>query len=113
MCRHLAVSRGGFYSWCRRPESERSRQNRRLASRIKQVHEESRGTYGSPRVHAEMVAEGTPVGRHRVAKLMRQEGIRARRKQRFVKTTDSKHDLPVAPNLVQRDFSPTSPAAGT
>jgi transposase InsO family protein len=109
MCRHLAVSRGGFYSWCKRPECKRAKQNRQLAARIKQVHEESRGTYGSPRVHAELAAEGTPAGRHRVAKLMRQEGIRARRKRRFVKTTDSKHNLPIAPNLVQRDFSPAEP----
>jgi transposase InsO family protein len=109
MCRHLEVSRGGFYSWCKRPECARAKQNRRLAARIKLVDEESRGTYGSPRVHAELAAEGTLAGRHRVAKLMRQEGIRARRKRRFVKTTDSKHDLPIAPNLVQRDFSPAEP----
>lgn len=109
MCRHLEVSRGGFYAWCKRPECERAKQDRGLAARIKQVHEESRGTYGSPRVHAELAAEGTPAGRNRVAKLMRQEGIRARRKRRFVKTTDSKHDLSIAPNLVQRDFSATAP----
>jgi putative transposase len=109
MCRHLLVSRPGFYAWRKRPESERSKSNRHLAARVKQVHEESRGTYGSPRVHAELAAEGTPVGRHRVAKLMRQQGIRARRKRRFVRTTDSKHDLPVAPNLVQRDFSAAEP----
>ena len=111
MARHLEVSRAGFYAWLKRPESERSRQNRRLTQRIQEVHAESRGTYGSPRVHAELVAEGTAVGRHRTAKLMRLAGIRGRKKKRVVRTTDSKHDLPIAPNLVQRDFSPTRPNA--
>jgi transposase InsO family protein len=109
MCRHLEVSRAGFYAWLGRPESERSKRNRDLTQRIKKIHKDSRGTYGSPRVHVELVGQGKRVGRHTVAKLMRQAGVRARRKRKFVKTTDSNHNLPVAPNLVARDFAPRNP----
>jgi transposase InsO family protein len=76
MCRHLEVSRAGFYAWLGRPESERSKRNRDLTQRIKKIHKDSRGTYGSPRVHVELVGQGKRVGRHTVAKLMRQAGVR-------------------------------------
>ena len=109
MARHLNVSRAGYFAWLKRPESQRSKQVRSLTERIRAIHAESRGTYGSPRIHAELVADGVPAGRHRVAKLMRRAGVQARRKHSFVRTTDSNHKLPVAPNLVQRDFSPEAP----
>jgi putative transposase len=109
MARHLRVSRAGYYAWLKRTESQRAKQDRILTGRIAAIHEGSRRTYGSPRIHAELVAEGMRVGRNRVAKLMRKAGIRARRRRRSVRTTDSNHKLPVAPNRVQRSFSPEAP----
>ncbi len=104
MCGLLGVSRAGFYAWAHRAESARSRSNRELTVHISAIHEESRRTYGSPRVHAELRFRGRPVGLHRVARLMRFSGIRARRKRRFVRTTTSDSTLPVAPNVLARDF---------
>ncbi len=109
LCRVLGVSRAGYYAWEGREESARQKANAALAERIRQVHQQSRGNYGSPRVHAELKAQGEHVGRHRVARLMREEGLRARRRRRFVHTTDSKHGLPVAPNVLARDFRPPGP----
>ena len=76
MCRLLRVSASGYYAWRRRPESARVQHDRALLSKIKRVHEASRGVYGSPRVHAELVAEGVSVGRHKVAQLMRLARLR-------------------------------------
>ena len=109
LCRVLEVSRPGFYAWCDRPESKRAAENRALRVRIRAVHKASRETYGSPRVHATLAAEGTRVSRVRIAKLMRAEGLQVRRKRRFVRTTDSKHNLPVAANVLNRQFTPTEP----
>lgn len=109
MCALLEVSRSGYYGWRRRPESERGRQNRRLMVEIRAVHRVTRGVYGSPRVHAELRARGYRCGRHRVARLMRQEGIKARQRRVFKRTTNSSHRLPVAPNLLQRRFRASRP----
>lgn len=109
MCGQLGVSRSGYYAWKERPESERQRTDRELAEQVVAVHQQSRGTYGSPRVHAELRAWGRKVSRKRVARLMGQQGLVARKKRRFVRTTDSRHAQPVAPNLLERDFSPAQP----
>jgi transposase InsO family protein len=109
MCQQLGVSRSGYYAWKGRPESERHKADRVLAEVVTTVHQESRGTYGSPRVHAELRARGQRVSRKRVARLMRQHDIAARKKRRFVRTTDSRHNQPVAPNILERDFSPGQP----
>jgi len=109
MCRALEVSRSGFYAWGVRPESERSKENKRLTLEIKKVHEESRRTYGSPRVHAELQEHGFEVGRNRVARLMRESGLQAKGKRRFKKTTDSEHGRPVAPNRLSRKFDVEAP----
>lgn len=109
MCRALEVSRSGFYAWRGRPASKRSTQNRLLLERIKAVHRKSRKTYGSPRVHVQLVAEGERCGRGRVERLMRANGIRAKQKRKFVATTDSKHDLPVAENILDREFRVEEP----
>jgi transposase InsO family protein len=71
MCRLLAVSASGFYAWRKRPESARVQRDRDLLAKVRQVHEASKGVYGSPRVHAELVAQGMCVGRHKIAQLMR------------------------------------------
>ena len=109
MCRCLCVSRAGYYAWASRPESPRSIENRALAVHIKAAFDESRGTYGSPRVHEELKAKGFPVGRHRVARAMRTGGLRGRKKRRFVATTQSNHEFPVAPNLLARRFDVAAP----
>jgi transposase InsO family protein len=109
MCEQLGVSRSGFYAWRERPESARQQQEQQLAEEVAQVYQESRGTYGSPRVHAEMRARGRKVSRKRVAKLMKKQKLAARKKRRSVRTTDSNHANPVAPNVLERDFSPDQP----
>ncbi len=109
MCRVLDASPSGFYDWLRRPEGPRAVEDRVLVEKIQAVHSESRRTYGSPRVHASLKAEGYRIGRKRVARLMRENDIRARTKRKFRVTTDSRHDLPVAPNLLDRQFTVEAP----
>ena len=109
MCEQLEVSRSGYYAWACRPESARKTKDRELAELVADVHEESRRRYGSPRVFRELKARGYRVSRKRVARLLRQKGLRARARRRFVKTTDSAHSHPVAPNVLERDFSPAQP----
>jgi putative transposase len=109
MCEQLEVSRSGFYAWRERPESARQQQDKHLAQEVAQAHRDSRGTYGSPRVHAELRAQGRKVSRKRVARLMGEQKLSARRRRRSVRTTDSNHPHPVAPNVLERDFSPGQP----
>ncbi|WP_257463580.1 IS3 family transposase [Archangium lipolyticum] len=109
MCEQLGVSRSGYYAWKERPESERDKADRALAEVVTRIHRDSRGTYGSPRVHAELRAQGQRVSRKRVARLMNEQGIAARKRRRFVRTTDSRHNQPVAPNILERNFSPGQP----
>lgn len=109
MCRVLEVGRVGFYTWLKRPESPRSRENRRLIVEIKAIHKESRQTYGSPRVHADLKEKGYAIGKHRVARLMRQNGIVSKHRRKFKATTDSNHHHPVAENKLQRRFDASEP----
>lgn len=109
MCRVLDVSKSGYYAWRRREPSKRDVDNARLKTKIVEVHEQSRRSYGSPRVHAELVAQGFEVGRNRVARLMRENGIVGRRRPRFRRTTDSNHKLPVADNVLGRQFEVDEP----
>ena len=109
MCSLLGVSRSGFYAWQVRPRSRRKLEDEELLERIRDVFIRSRGTYGSPRVHAELRAEGLKVGHNRVARLMRENGLQARRRKRFRRTTDSTHDLPVAENILDRNFDVDRP----
>ena len=109
MCRALHVSRSGYYSWRHRPESNRSRSNRILLPHIRIVHAQSRKNYGSPRVTDELVACGLTCGENRVARLMRENGIRAKRSRKFKVTTNSKHNYPVAPNRLKRRFEVSTP----
>lgn len=109
MCTVLKVSRAGYSAWRRRPESPRGDEDRALISRIQVIHGASRKTYGSPRVHRELRTQGTAISRKRVERLMREAGIQVKPQARFVVTTDSDHDLPVAPNLLQQDFTASAP----
>jgi transposase InsO family protein len=108
-CRALGVSRAGYYAWRGRPESRHAREDRRLSVLIREVHERSRRTYGSPRVHAELAARAERIGRRRIIRLMQQEGLEARVRRRYRSTTMSEHDQPVAPNLLERRFEADLP----
>ena len=105
MCRVLAVSPAGFYAWRKRGPSPRASADERLRREVREAHRQSRRTYGAPRVHQELRAQGTRVARKRVARLMREEGLSARRPRRRVCTTDSSHTEPVAPNRLARRFA--------
>jgi len=109
LCRVLQVARSGFYAWLRRRPSRRAGANEQLRVAIRAAHHQSRGTYGSPRVQRELVAQGFEAGRNRVARQMRSMGLVARRPKRFRRTTDSSHDHPVAANVLNRDFAVEGP----
>jgi putative transposase len=109
MCAVLEVSASGYYAWRERPESRRAAADRELLTEVRRVHANSRRRYGSPRVHAALRSEGKRVGRNRVARLMHRNGIQARQKRRFRKTTDSNHSFPLAPNLLARQFTAAAP----
>ncbi len=111
MCRVLRVSRGGYYAWRRRPPSQRAVANGQLATTLRAVHGRSRGTYGSPRMHAELVAQGIACSVNRVARVMRAAGLRAKPRRRFRVTTDSRHGDPVAANVLARRFGVAQVAA--
>jgi transposase InsO family protein len=110
MCEVLRVSRSGYYAWVDRPQSIRSSRQAELTRQIRKVHDESFGTYGSPRVHAELAEQKIEVCVNTIAKLMKQARICSVSHRRFVpQTTDSNHDLPVADNLLGQDFSADAP----
>ncbi len=109
LCRVLEVSRSGYYAWRGRPKSERAKRDEALTETIKEVHAESRNTYGSPRVHVELRARGVGCSRKRVARLMRLSSLRARCKRKWRVTTNSRHTLPVAENVLERDFAVERP----
>lgn len=100
MCRLLGVSSSGFYAWRRRPASEREKRSRRLEVKIRAIFSRRRRAYGSPRIWRELLADGESVGRGQVARLMRENGLRAKQARKFKRTTDSNHNLPVAPNIL-------------
>src|SRR5258706_3873380 len=110
MCDVLGVSPAGYYAWRSRPESRRSAANRHLVDDIKRVHRDTRGRYGSPRLHVGLKAQGRGASRGRIERLMRHHGIRAiMARPRRMRTTDSRHDFPIAPNLLDRNFTATAP----
>ena len=107
MCAVLEVSPAGYYAWRERPVSERTKSNAALLAAVRQVHQDSCGRYGSPRVHAVLRRQGRATSRGRVERIMRRHGIHAiMTPPRRVRTTDSRHDLPIAPNLIARDSRP-------
>jgi putative transposase len=103
------VSPSGYFAWRSRPASYRQREDLVLLSHIRTAFARSNGTYGSPRMTRELQDEGLEVGRRRTARLMRENGLKARQKRRFKRTTDSHHAFPVAPNLLEQDFSAERP----
>ena len=109
LCENLGVSRSGYYRWKKNPLSQRRRDDERLGAEIRAIHRRSRERYGSPRVHAELRAQGQNVSRKRVARLMGENGLKALPRRRFRRTTDSAHKHPVAPNLLEQNFAAATP----
>ena len=109
-CRVLQVTRSGYYAWLARGPSGRQRRRWDLTERITRVHADHRGVYGSPRVYHTLRAAGVAVCENTVAKIMQEEGLRAKAKRRFVpRTTDSNHENPIAANLLNRHFEADQP----
>ena len=109
LCRVLGVSQSGYFAWRGRPACRRQRDDMVLLAHVRSAFALSNGTYGSPRMTWELRDNGFAVGRRRIARLMRDNGLRARHKRRFKRTTDSHHAWPVAPNLLDQDFTVTGP----
>jgi putative transposase len=109
LCKVLEVSRSGFYAWEERGQSTRSSDDAKLIVHVLAAFKTGRGAYGSPRVHDELKAIGIAVSRKRIARIMRELGLEGRRKRRFKATTDSKHNLPVAENVLDRKFEVDAP----
>ncbi len=106
MCRVLEVSRSGYCEWVKRQTSRRAQADLWLTEQIRLVHRNSRSTYGSPRVHAQLQKQGMRVSRKRVERLMRRAGLKVGKRRCFKATTDSRHAMPVAQNLLNRQFAP-------
>ena len=112
LCQALEVSPSGYYDWCHRQTQPgpRARENAQLLEHIIRLHQDSRETYGSPRIQVQLRRAGHAHGRNRIARLMRQQGLRGRAKARFrVRTTDSNHDEPIAPNRLADRPAPSAP----
>ena len=105
LCWVLEVSTSAYYSWQRRPLADHQVQDALLEQRIRELHQASKGRYGTPRLQADLRAEGQRVSRRRISRLMRRSGLRAKGPRRFVRTTDSDHLLAVCPNLLNREFN--------
>ena len=110
LCHAMAVSPSGFASWRRGGQRRKRRTDMQLLTLIRAIHQRVKGAYGSPRMFDEIKEAGHPVSRARVERLMRANGIRARHKRRYKATTDSKHAFPIAQNLLDRQFNPSTPA---
>ena len=109
MCRMLEVSRSGYYDWRTRPPSARAQANQRLTDDIRRIHQEHKGRVGAPRITRHLHEEGQCVGKNRVAGLMHANGLRAKAARKYKATTNSNHTLPVAPNLLEQDFTAQAP----
>lgn len=109
LCRALGVSRSGFYDWLHAAPSARAQEDARLKVLITAVHRQSRETYGAPRVKQELAAQGHEVGRDRVRRLRKELDLRCKQRRKFIATTNSNHDLPVAENLLEQRFAPVRP----
>ena len=109
MCRVLGIAPSGYYAWLQRSPSKKAMRDDVLLTHVRAAFKASRRRYGSPRVHADLRAAGHRVARKRVARLMRQDGLRARHRRRFVRTTQSRHKFPIARNVVARQFEVSAP----
>ena len=111
MCRVFGVAPSAYYAWEGEQESERARRDDELLGAIRRIFAQFRGRYGAPRIHRELLVEGLGTSRKRVARLMREAGLKAKSRRKYKATTNSDHSLPVAPNLLQRNFAADKPNA--
>ncbi len=109
LCRLMGVSQSGYFAWKDRPASCRQRDDLVMLAHVRSAYSLSNETYGSPRMVRELQDQGFAVGRRRIARLMRENGMHARQKRRFKRTTDSHHAFPIAPNIIAQDFAATGP----
>jgi putative transposase len=109
LCRVLGVTEQGYYAWSKRGPSKRKEDDERLSAEIRVLFADKKRRYGSPRLHDDLKARGRKVGKKRVERLMREEGLRAKAARKFRATTDSSHGKPPAPDLVKQNFSVTAP----
>jgi transposase InsO family protein len=109
LCRSLEVTPSGFYAWRRRPASQRAMDDSKLRVLVREAFERGRGAYGSPRVHQALRNQGVHVSRKRVIRLMQQDGLIGRNSRKYRCTTNSNHDDPIAPNLLDRQFEADAP----
>jgi transposase InsO family protein len=109
MCRVLNVSRSRYYEWSKNRKSKRAQEDEELLIKIREIYKKRKGKYGSPRIHCDLKDMGYCVGRNRVARIMRENGIVAKTKRRFRVTTDSNHNFPIADNLLERNFHIDTP----
>lgn len=110
MCKVFKISKSGYYQWLQNGDSGRWKQNQQLLIEIKKIFEDSHQSYGSPRMTEELRSVGFSVSRPRTARIMQAAGLQAKRKRKFKATTDSRHNYPVAPNLLNQEFEVTAPA---
>jgi transposase InsO family protein len=106
MCSVLQASKAGYYAWRKREASDRDKRDETITKKIVEIHRKSRKTYGSPRIHRALRKVGVSCGRKRVARLMREIGVKGKQRKRFRRTTDSKHEHPIAENVLNRRFLP-------
>ena len=109
LCKVLGVSQSGYFAWRSRPACQRQREDLVLLAHVRSAFALSNETYGSPRMTRELQDQGLSIGRRRTARLMRENGLKARQPRRFKRTTDSLHAFPVAPNLLEQDFAAERP----
>jgi len=109
MCRVLGVSRSGYYGWKKKPEGKRKKENEKILIKINESYNKNEGRYGSPRITEDLRADGDMYGENRIARIMKENGIMAKTARKFKATTNSRHNLPVAENLLKQDFTSEKP----
>lgn len=109
MCKVLGVSKSGYYAWMNRPKSKQAKRKEKLTGQIKRVFLESRRNYGSPKITKQLNSEGVPVSQKTVSRIMQEEGIRSKTVRKYKATTNSKHTLPIYPNLLDQQFKVERP----
>nr|WP_051331128.1 IS3 family transposase [Aneurinibacillus terranovensis] len=105
----MEVSRSGYYKWLRRPESNRERQHKEWTEQVKEVYDQSRQLYGSPKVTERLHQKGISISRRTVTRIMKENGIRSKTVKKYKATTNSKHSLPVQENVLNREFTASKP----
>lgn len=105
MCKVLAVSKSGYYIWLKRPVSNQKKKKAKLAAKIKHIHVQSRGIYGSPKITKVLASEGINVSQKTVATIMKENNIKSKTTKKYKATTNSNHSLPISPNLLNQNFT--------